>query len=53
MRPGRSPDRPVLTGARRAVTADPHANCDRSTTPPTLNIADFSCFLQKFATDCP
>ncbi len=27
-----------------------YANCDRSTTPPVLNVADFTCFLQEFAT---
>jgi hypothetical protein len=26
-----------------------YANCDGSTEPPVLNIADFSCFLSKFA----
>jgi uncharacterized membrane protein len=26
-----------------------YANCDVSTTPPFLNIADFTCFLQRFA----
>ncbi len=26
-----------------------YANCDASTQPPVLNVADFSCFLQKFA----
>jgi hypothetical protein len=26
-----------------------YANCDESTTPPYLNVADFSCFLQRFA----
>ena len=25
------------------------ANCDGSTTPPVLNVNDFSCFLNKFA----
>ena len=25
------------------------ANCDQSTTPPALNVLDFSCFLNKFA----
>src|SRR5436190_2908970 len=25
------------------------ANCDGSTAPPVLNVADFTCFLQKFA----
>jgi hypothetical protein len=26
-----------------------YANCDSSTTAPTLNVADFTCFLQRFA----
>jgi serine protease AprX len=26
-----------------------YANCDGSTTPPILNVADFTCFLSKFA----
>jgi hypothetical protein len=26
-----------------------YANCDDSTTQPVLNVADFSCFLQRFA----
>ncbi|MEX2219194.1 MAG: hypothetical protein WD749_10605 [Phycisphaerales bacterium] len=26
-----------------------YANCDASTTTPLLNVADFGCFLQKFA----
>jgi parallel beta-helix repeat protein len=30
-----------------------YPNCDASTTPPILNIADFSCFLQKFAAGDP
>ena len=27
-----------------------YANCDASTAPPTLNLADFTCFLDRFAT---
>jgi len=30
-----------------------YANCDGSTVPPILNVADFTCFLQKFAAGCP
>jgi hypothetical protein len=30
-----------------------YANCDCSTTPPALNIADFACFLQRFAVGDP
>jgi hypothetical protein len=26
-----------------------YPNCDASTTPPVLNVADFSCFLNSFA----
>mgnify|MGYP007057861761 CR=1 FL=1 len=26
------------------------ANCDSSTTTPTLNVLDFACFLQRFQT---
>ena len=26
-----------------------YPNCDHSTTPPLLNVADFSCFLNQFA----
>jgi probable HAF family extracellular repeat protein len=26
-----------------------YANCDASTSPPVLNVADFTCFLQKFS----
>src|SRR5262249_58156804 len=26
-----------------------YANCDSSTTPPTLNVLDFACFLNRFA----
>jgi hypothetical protein len=30
-----------------------YANCDGSTTPPVLNVGDFTCFLQKFAAGNP
>jgi hypothetical protein len=26
-----------------------YANCDASTSQPVLNVADFTCFLQRFA----
>jgi hypothetical protein len=30
-----------------------YANCDRSTTPPILNVEDFTCFINAFASgDC-
>jgi hypothetical protein len=34
---------------RLQVESTCYANCDGSTALPVLNIADFSCFLQKFA----
>jgi outer membrane protein assembly factor BamB len=44
----------VLTGVGTDVRAyrtaqGCYANCDGSTTPPVLNVADFTCFLTKFA----
>jgi hypothetical protein len=30
-------------------TSTCYANCDDSTAPPILNVADFTCFLQRFA----
>ncbi len=30
-------------------SASCYANCDASTAPPVLNVADFTCFLQRFA----
>jgi hypothetical protein len=30
-----------------------YPNCDSSTSPPVLNVADFTCFLQKFAAANP
>jgi hypothetical protein len=41
-------------GAWRAMlpTSPPgvcYANCDGSTTPPVLNVQDFTCFLQRYA----
>jgi hypothetical protein len=30
-----------------------YANCDLSTSAPTLNVADFTCFLQRFAAGEP
>jgi hypothetical protein len=34
-----------------AVTSSPpcYANCDGSTVPPILNVEDFSCFINQFA----
>ncbi len=42
-------------GAGRVVRIVPdcYANCDGSTEAPVLNVADFTCFLQRFAAqDC-
>jgi hypothetical protein len=36
------------TGVRLVASAC-YANCDNSTTPPVLNVLDFSCFLNRFA----
>ncbi len=30
-----------------------YANCDNSTTPPVLNVLDFTCFLNRFAAGNP
>jgi hypothetical protein len=44
----------ALTGACYVTpTGSCYANCDNSTTPPILNVLDFTCFLQKFAAGCP
>jgi hypothetical protein len=37
----------------RFAAGDPYANCDGSTTAPTLNVLDFACFLNRFAAGCP
>ncbi len=39
--------------ARWIVPHPCYANCDQSTTPPILNILDFTCFLNKFAAGDP
>src|SRR5207244_2775297 len=38
-----------LSAAVGGGAAACYANCDGSTTPPILNVLDFSCFLNKFA----
>jgi hypothetical protein len=43
-----SPEEPVR-GWRATLPAVCYANCDASTRSPVLNIADFSCFLARFA----
>jgi hypothetical protein len=44
------------TAANRSIVITPgtgpgtcYANCDQSTAAPVLNVADFTCFLQRFA----
>jgi hypothetical protein len=58
----RSNHLPVETGPTFNNLANPtvypmmpscFANCDLSTTAPVLNVADFTCFLQKFAAGHP
>jgi hypothetical protein len=41
--------------APATLTVQPggYANCDHSTAAPLLNVADFSCFLQKYASGDP
>ncbi len=39
----------VGTGTIVLACSGCYANCDGSTTPPALNINDFTCFLNKFA----
>jgi hypothetical protein len=36
-----------------APAASCYANCDNSTTPPVLNVIDFACFLNKYASGDP
>jgi hypothetical protein len=54
-----SSGRPRTGGPQAPPTAaashgpDCYANCDGSTTPPVLNLADFTCFLDRFAAGDP
>jgi hypothetical protein len=44
-----------FNGGFWSIIAPPscYANCDHSSTPPILNVADFTCFLQRYAAgDC-
>lgn len=36
-----------------AISTPCYANCDHSTAPPVLNVADFTCFLQAFQLNDP
>jgi hypothetical protein len=46
-----------LSGTIQAVmwigTHPCYANCDSSSVPPALNVADFTCFLRRFAAGDP
>jgi hypothetical protein len=44
-----------VTSAVSHVTVVPvcYANCDGSTDSPVLNVLDFTCFLQKYASGEP
>ncbi len=56
--PARAAGAYVVATGFLAVAQDPeaaacYANCDASTTPPVLNVLDFSCFLNEFAAGNP
>jgi hypothetical protein len=38
---------------KRSCTQRIHLSLALATTPPVLNIGDFSCFLNRFAAGCP
>ena len=42
-----------LNGVQFVRQPDCYANCDLSTSPPALNVLDFSCFLNRFAAGHP
>ena len=47
----------ILTDGRTGIaiaapTASCYPNCDQSTSPPILKVADFTCFLQRYAAGC-
>jgi hypothetical protein len=42
-----------IVAFRIEVAGGCYANCDGSTAAPVLNVADFTCFLQKFAAGDP
>src|SRR5690348_12958046 len=41
------------SSATLTITQPCYPNCDGSTAPPILNVADFTCFLQRFAQHDP
>lgn len=51
---GTSLNGPIIDmGAFEFFVEPCYANCDGSTTPPILNIDDFTCFINRFAQGCP
>jgi hypothetical protein len=48
-----TPLAPMVAFWGEPLTGGCYANCDLSTTPPILNVADFGCFLSKFAASDP
>jgi len=50
-----TPPGPIADNSVLSVVAPNtcYANCDGSTLPPVANVADFTCFLQKFAANDP
>src|SRR5687767_11660804 len=54
--PGNAGPYGLATGFLAIATgggASCYANCDNSTAAPVLNVADFTCFLQKYAAGDP
>jgi hypothetical protein len=43
----------AIVRGKLPAAASCYANCDGSTTAPILNVADFTCFLQKYAAGDP
>jgi hypothetical protein len=43
----------ALMWLRSVASAPCYANCDASNTPPILNVADFACFLTRYASGDP
>jgi len=41
-----------VNSPQASVSVICYANCDGSTAAPILNVADFSCFLNAYATGC-
>lgn len=43
----------TLYSVPASLAVDCYANCDGSTSAPVLNVTDFICFLNRYATGCP